>query len=301
MAQAASAPPASGIWTVGALVKWATDDFRTRGMSSPRLDAELIVGHVTGLSRTQMIMEHERPLSAAELAPIRELVKRRRSHEPIAYLRGVREFYGREFKVDARVLVPRPETELLVDCGLRRTESTALNLRALDLCTGSGCVGITIARERPTARVTASDISDGALSVARDNAARLGAYNMGFLKSDLFASLGDEHHGSFDLIVSNPPYIETSTIATLDADVREHEPHLALDGGADGYEFYKRIVAESPTWLHGHGVLALEVGAGQAPTVAEWMRERGFADVLVERDLARIERVVSGVWLGDAR
>ena len=267
-------------------------------MSSPRLDAELIVGHITGLTRTQMIMNHERPLAAAELAEIRALVKRRRNHEPIAYLRGVREFYGREFKVDSRVLVPRPETEHLVDVSLRRTERLALGMRAMDLCTGSGCIAVSLAKERPTARMLGVDISEGALAVAKDNAARLGAYNAAFLQSDLFVSLADNERGNFDLIASNPPYIESAEVLTLDSDVRDHEPHLALDGGASGYMYYKRIVAEAPAWLAPGGVLAFEVGAGQAPCVAEWMQSAGFLELQIERDLARIERVVSGLWPG---
>ena len=283
---------------MGGLVKWATDDFKARGMSSPRLDADLIVGHVTGLTRTQMIMSHERPLTPAELAEIRALVKRRRNHEPIAYLRGVREFYGREFKVDARVLVPRPETEHLVEVSLRRTEHCALGMRAMDLCTGSGCIAVSLAKERPTAAVLGVDISEGALAVAQDNSARLGAYNIAFLLSDLFALVRAQERQSFDLIASNPPYIERAELLTLDLDVRDHEPHLALDGGVSGYVYYERIVTQAPAWLAEGGVLAFEVGAGQAPHVSGLMQDAGFVKLQTERDLARIERVVSGVWPG---
>ena len=288
-------------WTVGGLVKWATDDFRARGMSSPRLDAELIVGHVTGLTRTQMMMSHERQLQSAELAEIRALIKRRRNHEPIAYLRGVREFYGREFKVDARVLVPRPETEHLVEVGLKRTEHLGLGMRAMDLCTGSGCIAVSLAKERPTARLLGVDISEGAIAVAKDNAARLGAYNVAFLLSDLFSLVPVAQRVGFDLIASNPPYIARAEVLTLDADVRDHEPRLALDGGEDGYVYYERIVAESRNWLADGGVMAFEVGAGQAPRVLSLMQDAGFSDLQMERDLARIERVVSGVWAGASR
>jgi release factor glutamine methyltransferase len=163
------------VWTIGALVKWATDDFRTRGIETARLDAELIVAHALRITRTQVIIDAMRPLAEGELAMLRALVKRRRAHEPIAYLRGEREFYGRTFRVDKRVLVPRPETELLVETALLRTRHVSLSMRQLDLCTGSGCVAITMARQRPTAKVTATDLSKDALDLARENAHRLGA------------------------------------------------------------------------------------------------------------------------------
>jgi release factor glutamine methyltransferase len=291
------------VWTIGALVKWATDDFRTRGIESPRLDAELLVAHALGITRTQVIIEMMRPLADAELAMLRDLVKRRRAHEPIAYLRGEREFYGRNFRVDKRVLVPRPETELLVDVALARTRSLSMSMRALDLCTGSGCVAITLARQRPTAKVHATDVSGDALAVARENAHRLGASNVAFAPGDLFdavralaANPRVRRWGGppFDLITANPPYIASGEIPTLQIDVRAFEPHLALDGGEDGLALVRRIVSDAPELLAPGGVLAMEIGAGQAPAVAALLEARGFTGVEVQRDLARIERVVSG-------
>ncbi len=291
------------VWTIGALVKWATDDFRTRGIESPRLDAELLVAHALGITRTQVIIEMMRPLADAELAMLRDLVKRRRAHEPIAYLRGEREFYGRRFRVDKRVLVPRPETEVLVDVALARTRSLSMSMRALDLCTGSGCVAITLARQRPTSKVHATDVSEDALAVARDNAHRLGASNVAFAPGDLFdavralvANPRVRRWGGppFDLITANPPYIASGEIPTLQIDVRAFEPHLALDGGEDGLALVRRIVSEAPELLAPGGVLAMEIGAGQAPAVAALFEARGFTRVDVQRDLARIERVVSG-------
>jgi release factor glutamine methyltransferase len=294
---------AAKVWTIGALVKWATDDFRTRGIESPRLDAELLVAHALGITRTQVIIEMMRPLADAELAMLRDLVKRRRAHEPIAYLRGEREFYGRNFRVDKRVLVPRPETELLVDVALARTRSLSMSMRALDLCTGSGCVAITLARQRPTAKVHATDVSGDALAVARENAHRLGASNVAFAPGDLFdavralaANPRVRRWGGppFDLITANPPYIASGEIPTLQIDVRAFEPHLALDGGEDGLALVRRIVSDAPELLAPGGVLAMEIGAGQAPAVAALLEARGFTGVEVQRDLARIERVVSG-------
>lgn len=279
-------------WTIGSLVKWATDDFRARGIDNPRLDAELLVAHALGIDRMRVILDASRPLEGAELAKLRELVKRRRAHEPIAYLRGEREFYGLRFKVDSRVLIPRPDTETLVDVALARTSHVSLSMRMLDLCTGSGCVAIAVARQRPTAKIFASDLSEGAIAVARENAYRLGAYNVAFLSGDLFEPAGAAR---FDVVTANPPYIATGEIATLQADIREFEPRLALDGGPDGLAIVRRIVQAAPDHLAAGGVLALEIGAGEADATRALFEARGFRDVRADRDLARIERVVSGV------
>jgi release factor glutamine methyltransferase len=285
-------------WTIDSVVRWASDDFRTRGIESPRLDAEVLLAFALQLDRVRLIVEAQKPLSPDELARFRDLVKRRRRHEPVAYLRGFREFYGRSFKVDARVLIPRPDTEILVQTALDRTAHISLSARALDLCTGSGCVGITLARERPTTRVVATDLSADALAVARDNAYRLGAYNAAFAEGDLFQALATlpprlQH---FDLVTANPPYIQSAEIETLSPDIREFEPRLALDGGGDGLSLVRRIVDEAPAALRPGGVLAMEIGDGEADATRAAFEARGFTDVEVTRDYARIERVVSGVW-----
>lgn len=289
---AEAAPPKS--WTIGSLVKWAAEDFRARGIENPRLDAELIVAHALGIDRTRVIIDANRPLEGAELAKLRELVKRRRAHEPIAYLRGEREFYGLRFRVDRRVLIPRPDTEVLVDVALARTQHVSLSMRMLDLCTGSGCVAIAAARQRPTAKVVASDLSEDALAVARGNALRLGAYNVSFVHSDLFASVP----GRFDIVTANPPYIPTPEIETLQADIKDFEPRLALDGGGDGLDLVRRIAKDAPAHLVPGGVLALEIGAGEAEATSAILTEHGFGDVRTHRDYGRIERVVSGVFAG---
>ena len=293
-AMSQAAPP---VWTIQALIKWATDDFRARGIESPRLDAEVLLAFALRTDRMQLVLDATRPLMPDELARFRDLVKRRRAHEPVAYLRGEREFYGRVFRVDARVLVPRPDTETLIDVSLARTERCSLGMRALDLCTGSGCVAITLARQRPTTRVHATDISAAALVVARANAQRLGAYNVSFSEGDLFAGL-DAYRGKLDLVTANPPYIPTAEVATLPPDIKDFEPRLALDGGADGLSLVRRIVEEAPSYLATGGVLALEIGAGEAPDVVRLLEARGFTSVTATRDLGRIERVVDGRWPG---
>jgi release factor glutamine methyltransferase len=284
-------------WTIGRLLEWATSDFRSRGIASPRLDAEVLLAFAIGDSRVKLVVDRERPLAATELSTFRNLVKRRRTYEPVAYLVGTREFYGRPFRVDARVLVPRPDTETLIDVSLTRTAHVSMSLRALDLCTGSGAIAITLARERPTSRVHATDLSEDALLVARENALRLGAYNVSFAKADLFAGL-DASRRRYDLIVANPPYIATPAIAELPADVRDHEPRIALDGGHDGLDLLRAIASDAPRYLDAEGTLALEVGAGQASLVQDILAARGFEDVRRAKDYGGIERVVSGRWRG---
>jgi release factor glutamine methyltransferase len=285
-------------WTIRRVLAWAVDDLRGRGSDTPRLDAELLLALVLGSTRIALVVDADRPLSKDELGRYRELHKRRRAGEPVAYMLGSREFYGRAFRVDSRVLVPRPDTEILVEVALACTEQRSLGMRALDLCTGSGCVAVTIALERPTARVLGTDLSPEALEVARDNAHRLGALpRVWFRTSDLFADLGPMA-GPFELITANPPYIPSGERDELPITIRDFEPHLALFGGDDGFVVTRRMIAEAPEQLVSGGVLATEVGAGQAPTVAELFRARGFADVEIRKDYGGIERVVSGRWPG---
>jgi release factor glutamine methyltransferase len=283
-------------WTIESMVKWATDDFRTRGIENPRLDAEVLVAWALGIDRVRIIVDGKRPLVGEELGKLRDLVKRRRAREPVAYLRGEREFYGRRFMVDKRVLVPRPDTETLVDVALNRTAHRSLSLRGLDLCTGSGCVAITLARQRPTVHIHATDLSEDALTVARANAYRLGAYKVSFSAGDLFdATLP---WPKFDLITANPPYIATAEVETLAPDIKDFEPRIALDGGQDGLDLVRRIVDAAPRYLLTEGVLALEIGSDEGPATAHLLEERGFREVVVTRDYGKLERVVSGVWHG---
>lgn len=282
------------IWTIARVLAWAADDLRTRGQETPRLDAEVLLAHVLGTTRLGLITDSARPLSKQELLAYRELHKRRRNAEPVAYLVGVREFYGRRFRVDKRVLVPRPDTEILVEVALERTRDRSLDARVLDLCTGSGCVAITLACERPTWSVLGTDLSEDALTVARDNAARLGAAPRAyFRRSDLFADVGGAA-AAFDLITANPPYIAESEREELPATVAQFEPSMALFSGADGLDLVRALVAQAPEHLEPNGILAIEIGYGQAPAVAALFERAGFADVDVRKDYGGIERIVSG-------
>jgi release factor glutamine methyltransferase len=270
---------------------WTTQHFEKLGLDSPRLTAELLLAHVLHTSRVRLYTDLDRPLEAGELAAYRGLIARRAAGEPTSYLTGTREFYGRTFAVDPRVLVPRPETELLVEAVLQAVPRDA-EIRVLDLCTGSGCVGITLALERPRARVLATDASPGAVEVARANAAALGP-------ADRFeARLGDllapvEGEPPFDVVVANPPYVPTGELPTLSPEVRR-EPPLALDGGADGLDVVRRIAEEAPRRLVPGGLLALEIGDGQGPAVHSLLEAAGYGSVRIERDLARHDRLALG-------
>jgi release factor glutamine methyltransferase len=282
-------------WSIGSVLRWAAEDFAKRGNSSSRLDAELLLGHVLRVDRIRLVLDAARPLAPEELAAYRALIIRRRRGEPIAYIRGEREFYGRRFVVDARVLVPRPDTETLVEVALARTRPSALYGRALDLCTGSGCVAVTFALERRTWRVTATDLSPEALSLAAENSRRLGsAWNTRFLLGDLFAATPTSER--FELVTANPPYIPEGEIPKLDADVRDFEPRLALDGGPDGLALVRRIVHGARDQLVPGGVLALEVAYDQAPRTHALFEEHGYVDIERRRDYGGHERVVSAVW-----
>lgn len=281
-------------WSIARVLRWATEDFARRNNPSPRLDAELLLCEVLGVDRIRLILDAARPLDSNELAAYRTLIQRRRRGEPIAYIRGEREFYGHSFRVDPRVLVPRPDTETLVEVALERTRARSLYGRALDLCTGSGCVAIALAKARPTWRFTGIDVSPDAVRLARENAERLGvAFCTRWLTGDLFSPLAPGER--FELITANPPYIPHDEIARLDRDVRDFEPHLALDGGSDGLQLIERIVAASRSYLVEGGVLALEVGHDQAERVDALFARHGFTQIARRKDYGGHERVVSAV------
>ncbi len=278
-------------WTIRRVLDWTRGHFDKQQVDDARLTSEILLGHVLSLPRVKLYMDLDRPLTKDELATYRALIQRRLAGEPTQYLVGFREFYGRRFAVDARVLIPRSETELLVEAALRGVKKDEPT-RVLDLCTGSGCVAISIAAERPQASVWATDLMPGPIEVAKQNAEALGVDGrVTFFQGDLFAAVPPD--AKFDVIVSNPPYVKSGEIATLQREVR-HEPAAALDGGADGLVLLRRVVTDALPRLKPGGLLALEMGEDQGEAVRALMTRAGYRDVRIEKDLARHDRLALG-------
>lgn len=275
-------------WTTLSVLDWTTKRFTEAGIGAARLEAQLLLAHVLQCTRTQLYTSFDKPLAEAELAGYRGLIKRRLGGEPVAYLLGEHEFWGLPLEVDAHVLVPRPDTETVVEVARATRADRAAPCRVLDLCTGSGAIALALAKELPAATVVATEVSPEAAAIARRNAARNGvAERVDVREGDLFAPVAGER---FDLIVSNPPYIATAVLATLSAEVRR-EPRLALDGGADGLAFYDRICAEAAAHLEPGGALVVEHGFDQADAVRARFVAAGFTDVALVHDLGKNPRV----------
>ena len=278
----------SRTWTIRDVLDWATQDFAGRGIVSPRLDAELLVAKALGTDRVGLYLDLNRPLVDQERSAIRPLVARRREREPVAYILGHRDFYGRRFKVTPDVLIPRPDTETLVDHALECIPEDAA-CRVLDVGTGSGAIAVTIAAERPLALVTATDISEAALKVASENAKQLEVANrIRFEHANLLSGVEQ-----YDVIVSNPPYIAQSEMAALQAEIREHEPIAALEAGEDGLDVVRALLSASEPATASGAQMLIEIGATQAVSVVAFAAEHtAWQRVAVYPDLNRIERVV---------
>jgi release factor glutamine methyltransferase len=270
-------------WTPLRLIAWTQEYFAKKGVDAPRLTAEVLLAHALSCDRVRLYLDFDKPLGDPELGRFRELVRRRADGEPAAYLVGEKEFWGRPFRVDPRVLVPRPETELVLEAALAALPPDG---RALDLCTGSGCLAVSVALERPGARVLGTDVSEEALAVARENAAALGAV-VELATGDLWAAV--HGHERFHVVVSNPPYVPTEELATLSREVRR-EPCIALDGGEDGLRVIRRIVAGAPARLVPGGVLCVEMHESHLAALPRLCREAGFASAEARRDLAGLPR-----------
>ncbi|HEX6241959.1 MAG TPA: peptide chain release factor N(5)-glutamine methyltransferase [Polyangiales bacterium] len=284
-------------WTVRRVITWLYGDLQKRGIDSARLEADLLVAHALKQKRLALYLDLDRPLEDAELRTVRALVERRRAFEPIAYILGEREFYGRGFEVNRDVLIPRPDTETLVEQALLTLRSGDDAARVLDLCTGSGAVALTLAAELPARRILATDVSAAALSVATRNAERLGlSERVELRQGDLFAAVPAGER--FAAITANPPYVGAEELLTLAPDVRDHEPALALDAGADALSFYRRIAQDAPRFLAPGASLLVEVGYTQASAVQALFSAAGLLEVRSAKDLAGTERVVIGRYAG---
>ncbi len=278
-------------WTTRRVLEWTRGHFEKQDIDDPRLTSEILLGHVLSLPRVKLYMDLDRPLSKEELATYRALIQRRLAFEPTQYLVGFKDFYGRRFAVDKRVLIPRSETELLVEAVLHDVKKDAPS-RVLDVCTGSGCIGVTIAAERPQASVWATDLMAGAIEVGKKNAeAHQVDGRVTFFQGDLLAAVPQGTR--FDVIVSNPPYVKTGELATLQKEVR-HEPREALDGGPEGVTLIARLVEGALPLLKPGGLFAMEIGEDEGTAVRDLLTRAGYHDVKIEKDLARHERLALG-------
>ena len=287
-------------WTIGRILTWSVGWLRERGLvDSPRLDAELLLAEALGLTRMQLYMYFDKPLTAAEREPFRAALKRRAAGEPVAYIIGKKEFMGVSFAVTPAVLIPRPDTEVLVEAVLAWGKGKGLDKdegwRILDVGTGSGCIAVALAKQQPGAVVTAWDIDEAALAVARGNAAEQAAA-VTFARVDALsveAWRSDDVPGDvFDVIVANPPYIATREEADLAPSVARYEPRLALFAAADGLAFYEVFAQRAAERLAPEGLLAVEIGHTQGPAVTALLAQAGWRHVRVLKDYERRDRVV---------
>lgn len=251
-----------------------------------QLDARLLLEEVCGTDHNTLLCHGDREVSEAEEEQYRKALEQRAVHVPLQHLLGYQDFMGLRFQVNEYVLIPRQDTEILVEEAMRYLHD---GIRILDLCTGSGCILLSLLHYSNDCEGVGVDISQEALQVAAQNAELLGI-KADFLKSDLYEKVT----GKFDLLVSNPPYIERKVIPTLMEEVREYDPYIALDGGEDGLDFYRRIIGGAQDYLKRGGQILMEIGSGQAKAVSELLREAGFKEIDVCRDFAGLDRVVSG-------
>ncbi len=265
---------------------WGEEMLKESGIADAKIDAWLLLSMACGIDRNFYYMHMRDAMGAGQQKAYEAALKKRAKRIPLQYITGEQEFMGLRFLVDASVLIPRQDTEILAGEAIKRIRP---GMDVLDLCTGSGCLIISILKNIPQIHAQASDISDAALSVAKENAKRHGVA-VWFVKSDLFSQI----QGTFDVIVSNPPYIKTEEIAGLMPEVRDFEPYGALDGKDDGLFFYRKIIAEGKRYLKPGGTLMLEIGHGQKEAVRNLLRQAGYGKIEIVKDLAGLDRVAIG-------
>lgn len=292
---------ATDVWTVRRVLEWTTGHLKKHGGDTPRLEAEILLAHAANCTRIQLYTRFDEPLTDAVRGRMRELVQRRVKAEPVAYLVGFREFFSLNFRVTPAVLIPRPDTETLVVAALDFLKSWRSShpdepLRVIELGTGSGCLAVSIAKNQPQAQVLATDLSPTAIAIATENAATHKLQErITFTQGDLFAALPDSARGAA-VLVTNPPYVPTAEIETLDADVKDHEPRSALDGGVDGLDLVRRIIAEAPDWLAADGCLLCEFSPEQAAAVEALAQTSGhYRSVTILKDAEQRPRALRAV------
>lgn len=277
--------------TYGELYGYGKLALEAAGVTEAALDARLLLEHICRTDRNELIVHADRERSDLEEQFYRMVIEKRAARFPLQHITGEQEFMGLSFRVNEHTLIPRQDTEILVEEAMRYLGD---GMRILDMCTGSGCILLSLLRYSNECEGIGIDISGKALEVARENAGRLQLAAV-FLEGDLFAPLEGVDVGLFDMIVSNPPYIETAVIDTLMPEVRWHEPLGALDGGADGLYFYRKITAQAQAYMRKGAYLFLEIGCAQAQAVAALMQEAGFEKIEVLKDYAGLDRVVYGM------
>lgn len=283
---------AQTVWTILALIRWADERFKKEGLATPRLDAEVLIAETLGMDRVGLYTHFDQPLKPDELARFKKLILRRLRREPIAYILGKREFWSLPFKVTPDVLIPRPETEILVSEALKiQAHLDGKALRILEIGTGSGAISIALAKGLPIARVVATDLSAKALSVAEENALQNGVREqIHFLQGDLFQPL--QKGERFDLVITNPPYIPREQFPSLMPEVRDFEPRIALDGGMKGLDFFQRALPMVGKFLDPGGWFLAEMGAGQDEEILMIVEKIPDLDSFdFVKDLAGIKRV----------
>ena len=286
-------PPVPPVWTVLSLIEWGSVYLAARGFDETRLHVELLLGHVLGMKRIQLYLQFDRPLAPAELAAFKVLFKRRLEHEPLQYIVGETEFMGITLSVGPGALIPRPETELLVETALKHVKTAgAETMHVLDVGTGSGCIALGLAHEFPALTVLGIDSSEDALAVARKNHERYPDLKVIFDRHDIRNAGWPD--GSFALVLSNPPYIAREEFETLEPELRDHEPRAALTDEQDGLSFYRLLLALAPRVLRAGGVIMCEIGHGQADAVTGIAAASGVRVREIVPDLAGIPRVFVG-------
>lgn len=282
------------IWTIQKLLNWITEYLTNKKIDSPRLSAELLLSDVLGMKRIELYMHFDKPVEQAKLDALRGLVKRAGEQEPIGYLVGRTEFYSLEMAVCKDCLIPRPETELLVERAIEFLRTRSGSQYVLDLCTGCGCIAIAIAKNYPDVKVIATDISDAALSVAAQNVEKHKLSDkVTLLSGDLFEPIIRQLDApAFDLITANPPYVSEPEFDKLDKNVKDYEPHLALRGGFDGLAVYRRIVDQVTNFLKPDAALMMEIGYAQGTAIHHMLESTTlFTSIAIEKDLSSNDRI----------
>ena len=283
-------------WTVLKLLQWTTDYFQRNNVPEPRTSAEVLLAHVLAEDRLFLYLNYDRPMEASELAAYRACIKRRLGGEPNQYITGLQEFWSLPLRVSPDVLIPRPETEVLVEAVLEFLDKADPNVDILDLGTGSGAIAIALARELPAARIVATDLSMAALRLAQENAkSNQVDERIFFVRGDMFAAIPGSSQ-KFKVVVTNPPYISHAEILELPREIRDFEPHHALEGGSDGLTAIRHIIAEAPTVLSQAGALFMEIGADQAESVSALIREsQRYESYRIVKDYSGLDRVLVAV------